>query len=50
MNFLGALLRVKKANEGTAVNGLEEEIKMIMIHMKETDVQRIEEIVGIKAL
>jgi len=49
-HHLNALLKIKKANEGNTVAGLQEEINDAVTVMDQEDVAWVEKIVGIKAL
>ena len=47
---LSILLRIKKANQDTTVNGLAEEIIQAIAVMEEADVAWVEKVIGVKAL
>ena len=47
---LSILLRIKKANEGTIVHGLAEEIEQAVAVMEEVDVRWVEKVIGVDAL
>ena len=48
--LLNILLKIKKANEGTEVKSLEEEIRDAIVVMEAEDVAYVEKITGIKVL
>ena len=47
---LSILLRIKKANINSTVNGLAEEIEQAVAVMEEADVAWVEKVIGVKAL
>ena len=49
-HHLNVLLNLKKANDGTTVRGLQQEIKDAVAVMEQEDVAYVEKIVGITAM
>ena len=47
---LNLLLKVKKANEGSTISGLQSSIQDVVVLMEKEDIEWVEKVVGIKAI
>ena len=47
---LCSLLNIKKANQESTVNGLQEELEKAVVVMEQGDIAWVEKIIGVKAL